>query len=72
MAYPGESVVNEYRDYILRWSLGEETGEKLSKDEWLKKRLEAKKKKQGEEKEEKPEEAVSSILKPGGKGILKA
>lgn len=38
MAYPGESVHVDYLKYLERWSMGDETGPKLSKPEWLKRR----------------------------------
>lgn len=40
--YPGEKDHTEYLKYVERYSLGEETGRKLSKEEWLKRRKQAK------------------------------
>lgn len=38
MAYPGEKEGIEYKQYLERYDLGEEEGERLSKDEWRKRR----------------------------------
>lgn len=36
MAYPKESEHVDYLQYLERWSNGEESGPKLSKEEWRK------------------------------------
>jgi hypothetical protein len=68
MAYPGENENDEYRRYVIQQA---ENGEQaLSKDEWRKqKKMKAKK---GGGKEQAPSEPMSSVLKPGSKGIVRA
>ncbi len=40
MAYPGEAEHDAYQRYLMRWSLGEETGPKLSKKDFVKREQE--------------------------------
>jgi len=70
MSYPGENTHKAYLDYVMAQ---QENGQAaLPKSEWLKQQAEAKKSK----KDDKPKspsdtEPMSSILRPGSKGILK-